>query len=295
MSEDTDLLQRSPEYLENLGNVRRMPQESPEERRMKHEAAQELRMNYLLDNAKLLWGTVQALGEDPSMDKKELAQYIQENFVVSHPGDVERFIENLVTTKEGVAKTIKLIKEEFPNDSKTIASEFYKDLVAAGTSNGSTTGSEPSLKGQVRFTPNRYPLAISLEVETEDDFKLIDIRKNRGGFFEESRSYHLSSDVLHYFPLIVVRGLGKERSIGHEEGHAEMSVFMSSLWYRRKVEGRKEETMDRDREVWGWFTDRKPTRSLENIERAFEEAGSIEDEVRKADILAKIKEGKDWH
>lgn len=220
-------------YQNRIEEVRSKPQNTYDEAYEKKEEAQELRMEVMLDNARLMqeltvlfeysgWATEEELGDIV----KRSAEYL------AHPEVAQAFIQDLIDTRDRVYDVLGKMREKHKGEEATF---LYNQL----TINKSKTYLP---KGRIALDKS-YPLALVLFVENSEDFAMIDCRENIGGFYRASQpyvSYYPISDSVQ-FPVIVIKGYlpehrgqpGEERIEQHEKGHAENERFKKSL---QKVE-----------------------------------------------------------
>lgn len=221
-------LERSPQYLKSLKEIRQSPTTTPEEVEHKQEEAKLFRMEVMFDNAQCAQITTQAFEANPKISVWELTQTIRKTSKVFHASATDRFVKNLLESRERVGKTIDILRERSHKSQAGIAKELYR----AALRQPDEPNSEP--EGTITYDQT-YPLAVILYVEDEKDFARIHDRTNVGGFMASNRSHKDSStgETIN-FPLLAIQGVATPtpaitRILSHEKGHAETNILVKSV------------------------------------------------------------------
>jgi hypothetical protein len=220
MDEDSKELTRSPQIQKKIESVR--GQHSIE-------AAKELRMEILLENAKILQTSIRAVADNPALTREELNKLIDENCQITHKELTNAFLQNLYSRKNKISLESLLIKTIGEIGKDDPAKIVYRTLIT--DLNKKDDKQFPT--GQVKLI--ELPLALGLEVEKDEDYKLIDPGTNIGGeFFDSVRLFFPSINNGFNSPVIIINGFEKIHYIGHENIHAENQLFMQTLIRERK-------------------------------------------------------------
>jgi hypothetical protein len=196
-----------------------------------HERAAMLRMEVLFDNASCAESLTQYLEESPNATIDELKQYITENAMLAHPDQTESFIAGLLETRKRVEAALLHIQTLPPIKKENPAQVVYSWVLPAKYSSYTAEGKLSLDEGN--------PLALTLNVADQEDFRRIDERTNIGGFYNENFLYQRQEQyngrkIMHFdrVPLIVVNKALDHREgviLGHENRHASQNVFQSTL------------------------------------------------------------------
>jgi len=215
-------LQRSEAVQKRIEEVQRLKAKTPEEKKVKQEQARLLRMEALLTNAQLAENLVATLEKTPDITRGDFISQAQEEGIIVHPEESQQFIEDLLDTRDTVLQASKELEKEAVVSEEELPRTIFISL--------SKLFQEPQEK--VELFAN-YPLAIVILVSKED-FKLVDEKKNTGGFWSNSRLIQLKARKrnLSGVPVIVV----KRGSLvfEHEQAHGEKKVLEKTLRKSRK-------------------------------------------------------------
>lgn len=228
-------LNRTEKYIADLSKVRSMPQESDSEKSEKKEQARELRMEIMLDTARLLESlTAQleynswATAEDLKKSVSKSAEYL------AHPEAVEDYINSLQHTKKRVETVLNLFTDKEPGQ------QIYSLLKSP----------DHVQQGEV-YLDTSYPLAVTLFVKDPSDFANLNAKEGSIGFHSKKRNYSFISNghkINVEAPLIVIRddmdSKEGQRIKKHESAHAHHTNLMSLeesgaaklIWLRRPIE-----------------------------------------------------------
>lgn len=237
------------------------------------EQAKLVRMERLLDNAKCTLVLVDSFLENPQVTVPELSTKLEEANVLHDPPAAKRFIDSMIEARNKVSAAIGKLDALGDTTQSNSANILYSSLVRG---KGETVNVAP--ESLVRLN-TRNPLAITLEVNSDRDFKRIDSRTNIGGFFnEETRLSSFDKEpYVVAFPLVVINGISsinmkpgsrhvnlnadKTLIFDHEAGHSRNRTFINALRRRKtKIAIRQADGTDKmvtvdSGVVWGAFED----------------------------------------
>lgn len=211
-------------YKDKLEDIRKLPQETEELRVEKKERAKELRMEVMLDNARLMANLTAQLEWNPWSTTEDLQNSTNKTAeFLAHPEVAQNFINDLHTVKTRVESVL-----DKAGNRDSAAYKVYKQLIK-----NKSLEYEP--RGKIKVDMS-YPLAVMLFVEDSKDFNMIDSRENIGGFYRASATFSFGEQELS-IPVIVVKGEFRsvnkapaiQRVENHEKGHAEHERLISSL------------------------------------------------------------------
>ncbi len=230
MNESGKKFELTQSYKTKLEKVRRLSQDTEDEKTEKRERAKEFRMEAMLDNARLMANLTAQLEYNPWSTKEDLEHSVNKTAeFLAHPEVAQNFINDLQAAKTRVESALGK-----PENKKNAAYQIYQQLIRA-------ENSDYDPKGKIEVDMS-YPLAVMLFVENDKDFEMIDPRENVGGFYRASMTFTLGVPEV-TAPVIVVRGQLRSfekvpairRIEDHEKGHAEHERLVSSL----NISGRK--------------------------------------------------------
>ncbi len=219
--------QGSKFYRALLETIRRKPQNTDEQKAEKKESARSLRMEIMLENARIIKFLITQVETNPTQTENELFEQAQKSAsYLAHPESVSKFIAELIKTNTRVKKVI----EKSVAQAGQKPEEYGKTLIEIITKNNNPF---LKLKGQVRLDLS-YPLAIILYFEKPSDFKAVtDFEENTMGLFDHKQIIE-TPDVSLNFPVILMNGydenmLPNQKILEHEKGHAEHVQLVSAL------------------------------------------------------------------
>ncbi len=241
MEETEERLQRSSGFREKVDSVRRLPQETAKEKKIKQKEAKLLRMEAMLDSAKLAIQLTETLEDNPKITPKEFKEKANKSGLVIHPEVTNGFIKAALEAKQKIKEVVYLLEKEKSHFKISPAVRVFQWVAFRA-------GRElKKPEGQVNLITS-YPLALILSVGENSDFDKISPKTNVGGFYAQKvRSETLISTDEKIkegeFPIIVVNDsqqINKEVMVtntieSHEKIHAENMVLRESLAKQRKV------------------------------------------------------------
>lgn len=201
------VINRSSDFQNQLDKVKVLPQETEKQKAEKLRSARLLRMKALLANAELNHRLSGLISTGREVDTNLfLTEGVADNII--HPEQTAEIAFALEEAKRLSTKYFDLFKERASGDLKKAGEFLFRSM----------TGKDPA---GVVYINASFRYALTLTVNNQEDFKIIDARENVGGFFMAKREARdsLTGEVEHY-PLIVVLGSGFTPTLLHEETHS---------------------------------------------------------------------------
>lgn len=294
---DYSFLAKSEKYQEGLERAR--------ESRDRQEAKL-FRMEVMLDNAKLTCLLFDLIEENPQASIEELRLAVEQSDLVAHPAIVESFITNLVYNRKRVGQIVDRYSERAKQEGVSLGHLIFKNLLRQYIIGGGPNGRV--------FFDNSYPLALTLYIEEEKDFRQVDRRKNVGGFYAHEQS---AKDTSFAYPFICILGLPPDFAktlpdaqydptgwmntkivADHEEGHSKNRIVLNGLNEKPTKEeliesGGMLQHRSRRKAVWGGLSLKKISQyynketeenDVDELSRIFETRG-----------VAEAKRSPIWH
>ena len=249
VTEVPTILERSPEVqdkIQSLLDYQKDPEHSREEAK---ERSAELRMELVLDNAKLARSLTRGLEEDPTLTQKGFVELANSSGLIVHPETTEKFIKRIEHMKRLAVRARGILSDWADNDQDEIAKGITRTIAQEHGPKGAAANLVHESTELIDL-----PLAIGILLD-EADFDAIDPKRNIGGFWaaktratrenftNNPSAKHQLNNIL--IPVVAIRKPDHfGQVIQHEVGHVENSIFLGINDPRRRVMWKNIETED---------------------------------------------------
>lgn len=224
-------------YVDRLKEVRALPRKSPEERHRKWEEMRDLKIETMLSYALLADMFVREVEQNPSVSLQELeSKALRYKKSLSRPQVIGIFLQVFKIEREKTTKALNHFRKEA---SLTELKDPFNDNFWAFDEKQevaervfvSVTGKKPLSPVNLLITP----LGIGIQTNSKSDFKLLDKKRNIGGYYNYAQPLTTNRNLLFIqtkyttsFPLIV-SGSNDNRILRHEVGHAINRIVMYTI------------------------------------------------------------------
>src|SRR3989344_3308437 len=209
-------------YSQKLEEVRRLPTEGEQDRKLKKEAARDLRIESYLSWAQVADSTIETLLDKPLISDDELQAVVdRQKPIIPKPEIADAFLNSLVLARNRslVAVRVFRARAELPETDKDVLDWPKREKEAVGQLLfKELTGLGP--RDKVRLIDTTIAVGVELG---EEDFEALDPRINVSGFYMETQSVKIGrfqKDKLN-FPFIGIRRDERQGRVSrHEIAHA---------------------------------------------------------------------------